>query len=344
MESYSKIELPIMFTPERGRQHSATGEMEKILPYPNGWFCVCFSHELKVGQVNTIPFMGQDLVLYRTMSGIVRAIEPYCPHLGAHLGHGGKVSGEEIICPFHGLSFNPDGVCVNAPGCNKTPNVMLTHCYVTEIDDSIFIWCHDTDAPPAWQLPLLPSEGFSQRRYKTFQLRGFCQDMTENSSDVLHFAYLHGLQDVETYHQEEGNKMTFNMQAKVYGQQVSMTIVCYGLGFAFGEAVFPRLGLIARTQVSATQITPMTWTLRMSDDIHIARVEKLPRFLRRFCYTIVLPYIHHWFVKTVQEDFDIWNHRRYLERPHFMIGEGNLATYRHWSAQFYPTGKQSNDI
>ncbi|WP_425436809.1 Rieske 2Fe-2S domain-containing protein [Mycobacterium rhizamassiliense] len=42
--------------------------------------------------------------MYRTKSGLARAIEAYCPHLGAHLGHGGKVLGDELHCPFHAFA------------------------------------------------------------------------------------------------------------------------------------------------------------------------------------------------------------------------------------------------
>ncbi|WP_148272102.1 Rieske 2Fe-2S domain-containing protein [Saccharopolyspora spinosa] len=53
------------------------------LPYPNGWFCVGFSTEWLPGVVQTRPFMGEDLVIYRTRSGKLRASRPYCPHLGS---------------------------------------------------------------------------------------------------------------------------------------------------------------------------------------------------------------------------------------------------------------------
>ncbi len=44
---------------------------------------------------------GVDLVLFRTESGKAVGTDPYCPHLGAHLGYGGQIEGETIRCPFH---------------------------------------------------------------------------------------------------------------------------------------------------------------------------------------------------------------------------------------------------
>ena len=62
--------------------------------YPDGWFAVAFADELRPGQVLRRRFMGEDVVVYRTSGGVLRAVEPYCPHLGAHLGYGGRVEGE----------------------------------------------------------------------------------------------------------------------------------------------------------------------------------------------------------------------------------------------------------
>ena len=84
------------------------------LPYPNGWFCVAFADELKPGAIITRPIMGEEVVVYRTRRGTVRAVRPYCPHLGAHLGAeaGGTIEGEDIVCPFHRFAFDPTGACV----------------------------------------------------------------------------------------------------------------------------------------------------------------------------------------------------------------------------------------
>lgn len=321
------------------RKRSAVGTGQVALPYPNGWFAAAFSHQLKPGSVLRVPFAGQDLVLYRTRSGLVRAIDPYCPHLGAHLGYGGRVDGENIVCPFHGLAFNPDGVCVRTGSGKRPPTASLTQRFIKEIDDVIFVWCHDEDVEPSWDLPQLDRDGYSQGRYRTFELQGLCQDMTENSADPVHFAYLHGLQDVSTHHEQDGHRMIYTMQATVFGQLVNMRMVCHGIGYAVGEASFERLGLVARTQALGTQIEPLAWTFRMIDTIRVERVRAMWKPLRRGLYAAMLLYIHHWFIRTVKQDFSVWSNRRFMERPKLVDGEVNMAIYRRWAAQFYPMRK-----
>lgn len=56
------------------------------------------------------------MVVFRTESGVANVFDAYCPHLGAHLGIGGKVIGDCIECPFHLWSFrSTDGECVKVP-------------------------------------------------------------------------------------------------------------------------------------------------------------------------------------------------------------------------------------
>ncbi|WP_331737272.1 Rieske 2Fe-2S domain-containing protein [Streptomyces sp. NBC_00019] len=79
-----------------------------VLPYPNGWFAVAFSTEVRPGQVITSRLMGKDVVIFRTRSGTLTVVDPHCPHLGAHLGRGGRMDGENLVCPFHAFAFNSE--------------------------------------------------------------------------------------------------------------------------------------------------------------------------------------------------------------------------------------------
>ena len=84
--------------------------------YPNGWLPVLESSVLKKSQILPILAFGNDLVAFRSTAGKVTVLDAYCPHLGAHLGYGGRVINDTVNCPFHGWVFNESGECVHIPG------------------------------------------------------------------------------------------------------------------------------------------------------------------------------------------------------------------------------------
>ena len=85
------------------------------LPMPFGWFVVGYSDELGVGQVKPLRYFGQELVMWRGEDNQVRVLEAYCRHLGAHLGYGGRVQGNDIECPFHAWQYNGEGCVTRIP-------------------------------------------------------------------------------------------------------------------------------------------------------------------------------------------------------------------------------------
>src|SRR5262245_22425125 len=90
-------------------------------PYPNSWLQVAWSHEVPRGAVKSVRLAGRDLVLFRGADDRLRALDAYCSHLGAHLGVGGTVEGNEIRCPFHGWRFDGHGACTHIPCAKKIP-------------------------------------------------------------------------------------------------------------------------------------------------------------------------------------------------------------------------------
>ena len=71
-------------------------------PYPRGWYTIADSDDLAPGDVLPIHAFGREFVVFRGEDGEAHVLNAHCPHLGAHLGHGGKVCGNQIRCPFHG--------------------------------------------------------------------------------------------------------------------------------------------------------------------------------------------------------------------------------------------------
>ena len=89
--------------------------------YPRGWFQVAYADEIKPGEAKALKYFGVDLVMFRTEDGEVSVLDAFCPHMGAHLGHGGKVEGDGVVCPFHAWKFDGVGTCVEVPYARRIP-------------------------------------------------------------------------------------------------------------------------------------------------------------------------------------------------------------------------------
>src|SRR5579871_5397471 len=97
------------------------GQRYPFSSFPNGWFVMAASEELKEKSAVPLHYFGRELVLFRTEGGAVHVLDAYCPHLGAHLGYGGQVLGECVRCPFHAWSFDGAGNCTEVPYAKKIP-------------------------------------------------------------------------------------------------------------------------------------------------------------------------------------------------------------------------------
>ena len=67
-----------------------------------GWYVVASSEEIKPGTVVGRRYFERELAIFRTRAGVLRVIDAYCPHMGAHLAKVGRVDGEKLVCGFHG--------------------------------------------------------------------------------------------------------------------------------------------------------------------------------------------------------------------------------------------------
>ncbi|MGW3167682.1 Rieske 2Fe-2S domain-containing protein, partial [Streptomyces sp. NPDC001142] len=149
------------------------------LPYPSGWSALAFSGELRPGTVLTRPLAGQDVVLYRLGTGALRAVQPYCPHLGAHLGLA-TVDGDDLVCPFHFFAFGPDGRCVRTGYDTSPPRSPLMQLPVHEVNGAVFVWRHHDGRAPDWFVPPWHRIGHGPARTAAWELAGHAQEVIEN--------------------------------------------------------------------------------------------------------------------------------------------------------------------
>ena len=160
--------------------------------YPRGWFAVGVTSELDVGDVMPARYFGQELVLVRTAEGRATLFDAYCPHLGAHLGHGGSVEGENLVCPFHGWRFGTDGACSGMPYGKRIPAAAKTKSWpVLEQNGVIYAWFDPDDAAPTYDMKCFDDSNWTPMVSKRWLIKGHSQEVCENSVDYSHFRFIH---------------------------------------------------------------------------------------------------------------------------------------------------------
>ena len=107
-------------TPERDL-NVAKNPRFPFTAFPVGWHQVGRIDEIAQGEMKTVQAFGEQLVLFRGEDGTAGLIEAYCPHMGAHLGCGGKVVGNSVQCPFHAWEFDGTGSCTKVPYAKRIP-------------------------------------------------------------------------------------------------------------------------------------------------------------------------------------------------------------------------------
>src|SRR5262245_61742332 len=101
--------------------------------WPQTWYPLRRSEEIKPGNVLPIRALGEDWILVRSPEGKLAFMEGHCTHRGASLGHGGIFVGNCVRCPFHGFQYDLNGKCVGVPGIDRIPTSAVLKAYpVTE--------------------------------------------------------------------------------------------------------------------------------------------------------------------------------------------------------------------
>ncbi|EQC50128.1 Rieske [2Fe-2S] domain protein [Bacteriovorax sp. BSW11_IV] len=159
-----------------------------------GWYWALQSKELKIGKVVHADIMGKKLAIYRGKDGRPRALDAFCPHMGAHLAEG-KVEGNELRCFFHHWKFSEKGELNDIP-CRKSlqgVSAKIDSYPVEEKFGLIWIW---TGKEAKRGLPYAPE----LKDLETDSLLGKpyikeCHPnvMMINAIDAHHFASVHKL-------------------------------------------------------------------------------------------------------------------------------------------------------
>ena len=86
-----------------------------------------------------------------TTRGEAHVMDAFCPHLGAHLGHGGTVEGCELVCPFHGWKFDAEGAQHRHPlqRPHQPQGARSARIPTVERNGQLLVWYHPDDEAAA---------------------------------------------------------------------------------------------------------------------------------------------------------------------------------------------------
>ena len=302
---------------------------------PNGWFSVASALDLGPGEVRAVHYLGCDLVLFRDEAGNARVFDAHCPHLGAHLGVGGRVCGDGIVCPFHGWRFDGDGKLVEVPRVDHTPRISARAWEVCERNGRIFIWYHADGTPPSFDVIGYREDepSWTPWRSNTYRVRVHVQDLTENIIDRSHFLTVHDMALPEKEHFEVsffGASMVVEQRLKVtaaseIGVEVSTKTTTCGPGIAAVEVSqdpLEMLTYITQTPVDDefTEVNLLFSMKRLPDEDATEAVSRINDEITNLQFT---------------QDVPIWENKIYRKRPVLTKTDGPVAQYRRWFRQFY---------
>ena len=305
---------------------------------PDGWFAVAWSKDLITGEVRRVRCFDQEMVLFRARSGELKLLNAYCPHLGAHLAEGGRVTGETIRCPFHGWHYDGDGQCVKIPYCETIPaKAKVRAWHVCERNEMVFAWHHSGGQPPSWEVPVIEELGdpdWSEPRTFDLTVPVHMQDMAENNCDPVHFQYVHAMSGIppsEVSYADEGRfmRMVSTSEQDTPLGTFEMTLVrdAWGLGLVSVRSQgIPNAGLLMFSSTSPVDShnTHSRWVFTATRNLVDVAGEE-------------------WF-KTmstgVLQDMQIWKNKIHRQQPVLCEADDYLAEFRRWTKQFYSADAQ----
>jgi vanillate O-demethylase monooxygenase subunit len=159
----------------------------------NAWYAAAYDVEVQRSLLSR-TVANQKLVLYRQLDGGVAALEDACWHRLLPLSMG-RLEGDELVCGYHGLVYNPQGQCTHMPSQETiNPSACVRAYPVAEKHRFVWVWPGDPLlADPAlipdlhWNHdPAWAADG------KLITVACDYRLVLDNLMDLTHEAFVHG--------------------------------------------------------------------------------------------------------------------------------------------------------
>ena len=159
----------------------------------NAWYVAGWSHEPEAAKPFAVSILDEPIVLYRSESGRLVALEDRCVHRLAPLSLG-RCEGERLRCMYHGLLYDPDGKVAEIPGQDLIPKGARVRSYpIADRHDWIWVWMGDPALADEALIP--PAVGLSDPDYILghghLDYAAEARLINDNLLDFSHLSYVH---------------------------------------------------------------------------------------------------------------------------------------------------------
>lgn len=318
--------------------------------HPTGWFQIGWTSQLAVGELKPMTIFSEDVVLYRTESGVANLIDAYCPHLGGNIGVGGCVVGESVQCPWHGWEWDLDGRNAKIPFTDQVhrrhPTIRIKKWHLRETDGVVIVWYDSQDRDPLWEWPGVPEFRDTENFYPPHCARSEPrrikpQSASENAADPQHFPFVHGSgAPAEIREFDIDGPYLRGVFALKFGENRDETWLTpngpelgtieselWGLGL--GIARFKLEGLTTTQLIAATPVDhELSYMFNSTSSTRDPAHPDSPggRAGRMMAVQAA----------QVERDFHIWENQRYVRKPLSLEqSERHITPLRRWADQFY---------
>ncbi|KAA2261215.1 Rieske 2Fe-2S domain-containing protein [Solihabitans fulvus] len=325
---------------------------------PTGWFQVAWSADVLVGEVVRLHYFDTELIAYRGSTGEVHVLDAYCEHLGAHLGHGGTVRGDHIVCPFHGWEWDRNGRNVRIPYQERPNRARRIRAWpVTERNEAVFLWHDTSNRDPLYEVPdifaLFGDDADAGQYYRAHpecvllreRLPVHPQYVIENGVDFAHFVFVHRASEMPRFTRQDFDEWRFHADFEMTfrpsrtsaaagdgevvhgGTQACNVGISLGFSRSWGTGTMRSMIGVTPVDENTSDIRSTTWLERLPGD----RGDAIPAELTRRVRIANNQFL---------ADVNIWAHQRYTEPPGLATEEARgFRQVRRWARRFYPPGE-----
>jgi vanillate O-demethylase monooxygenase subunit len=158
----------------------------------NAWYAASWDVDVK-RELKARTICGKRIVFYRTLDGNVVALDNACWHRLLPLSMG-RLDGDDVVCGYHGLVFEPGGRCIHMPSQETINPAACVQSYpVAERHRLVWIWpgdpalAHPEKIPDLHWLddPAWTGDG------ETIHLRCNYRLVLDNLMDLTHETFVH---------------------------------------------------------------------------------------------------------------------------------------------------------